>query len=144
MIQSKHKRDNSLQETLIMDLTPMLDVLFLLLIFFVLTANVAQFSIDLTLPSAEQSGIPKEIKPDALLLTMHINPKRWVIDDKTYNSWDEAKTALQKIAAQSPRPLTIAGDKNLPLQRLIKVLTFMETIGLDAAEILVEPNLKTR
>ena len=51
MIQADHtSHKTTILEAILPDLTPMLDVMFILLIFFILTANAAQKTFDLSLP----------------------------------------------------------------------------------------------
>lgn len=125
--------------SLAIDLTPMIDVLFLLIIFFVLTSNSAQFALDITLPKPEQG---KTVEVDAshqMVIALKTLPAIWVVDEKEFQTWEEAKAVLSKIPELNKREIVIAGDKDLPLDRLINLLSYLETAGVQASKILIDP-----
>ncbi|MEH6632556.1 MAG: biopolymer transporter ExbD [Halopseudomonas aestusnigri] len=130
-------------DSLLPDLTPMLDVLFILLVFLILTANSANFSIEVDLPQP-QEAVLKQASSSAITITLR-SPKDdrtslWELDGSSFQDWKDMRKALQTSLQQAPdQPVVIAGDKSASIEHLILVLSFLETQGRTAAEILLEP-----
>lgn len=121
------------------DLTPMLDVIFILLIFFILTANGSFRALDLTLPQkgAEQAA-PLQ-NANHIVLEIHPGSAGYRLDDKTYNAFPELQQALRSKVSNTPDyELVIAGDKEVTMERLLEVLTFLQAEGIEAANILMQ------
>ena len=125
--------------SLAIDLTPMIDVMFLLIIFFVLTSNSAQFALDINLPKPEQGQSVEVDASRQMVIALKTSPALWVVDEKEYGSWEEAKAVLSMNHALNEREIVIAGDKDLPLDRLINLLSYLETAGVQASKILIDP-----
>lgn len=130
-------------DSLLPDLTPMLDVLFILLVFLILTANSANFSIEVDLPQPQETVL-KQVSSSAIIITLR-NPKDdqtslWELDGSSFQNWKDIRKALQTSLQQAPNlPVVIAGDKSASIENLVQVLSFLETQGRTAAEILLEP-----
>lgn len=136
-VESTDDREGTLRD-LAPDLTPMLDVIFILLIFFILTANGSFRALDLALPQkgAELAPVMKEQKH----LVLEINPAAgYKLDGKQYDNFRLLKNAVkQSIAAKPSHELVIAGGKKVTMERLLEVLTFLNAEGIQAANILMQ------
>ncbi len=119
------------------DLTTLLDILFILLVFFILTAGAVYKSLDLTLPEgAKEAAIAPSFKEKLIL---EIKPKAYALDGEEFASLDALKEKLsEQIAQNGPDNLIIAGDKSVSLERLLPVLTYLQSLGIDAANILMK------
>ncbi len=119
------------------DLTPMLDILFILLVFFMITAGAVFQSLDLTLPSsvAEELSIVNEPKH----IMLEIRESGYAIDGKQIAEFEQLKQLVpDTIKAKPEHELIIAGDKNIPIEQLLKVLTYLQSQGIEAANILMQ------
>lgn len=119
------------------DLTPMLDILFILLVFFMITAGAVFQSLDLTLSSsvAEELSIVNEPKH----IMLEIREDSYAIDGKLISGFQELKQLVpDTIKAKPEHELIIAGDKNIPIEQLLKVLTYLQSQGIEAANILMQ------
>lgn len=120
------------------NLTPLLDVLFMLLIFLILTANTAQFALEITLPQAAQ---PKQTVPadDQIVITLYGAGDAVTVDTVTSRDWSRAREVLSaRINAAPEASYLIAGDRNVSLQKVVRVLSFLEARGVTQVRILVE------
>ena len=105
-----------------LNLAPMIDVVFLLLIFFMVATTFAnqEKEMDLDLPTAE-SGEEATDSPDEVILNLlsdgTIKVRGEVVDD-------EALEALLVRTARSnaETPVTIRGDQDVVLQRVVAVM----------------------
>lgn len=112
------------------DVTPLIDVLFMLIIFFVLTATFIQGKLDIDLPSGEsrasdmKSAVTLTVERDGTIL------------------WDGAKVSEEELPVLArdirDREILIAGDKNAPYGRVAEVLSILRKEGITSAGLLME------
>ncbi|WP_020593181.1 biopolymer transporter ExbD [Kiloniella laminariae] len=142
MIDSLSPQDQEM-DSLAPDLTPMLDVLFILLVFLILTANSVNFSLEIALPKPQESVV-QQASQQAITITLHA-PSRpenavWEVAGTPYHNWGDARASLQTLLRSAPeQQVVIAGDKAAPIENLVQVLSYLEKQGRSAAEILLEP-----
>ena len=127
------------QPSLLADLTPLLDVIFIVLVFLMLSANVAPLALPVDLPSmgAEQAEMLED--PQTLTVNLFRGQPAWGLDGQEFNSWAELSAAM--LAERSDRPdvrVVVAGDRDVPMERLVQVLSFLQGQQWLAASILME------
>lgn len=123
------------------DLTPMLDILFILLVFFLLTAGAVFQALDLTLPET----VTDDLRPPTAEtpLVLEIRADGYAVDGEAMASFDILTAKLStKIDAAPEREVVIAGDKDASIQRLLRVLNHLRTEGVEAANILMKKELQ--
>jgi biopolymer transport protein ExbD len=120
----------SKQKPLEISLTPMIDVVFLLLIFFMVTTTFSQqTAIKIQLPQADgQSKV--EQQQQILMLTID-KDGRYYINDKALadTKLSTLSTALSKLSSKKHIPLVINADRKAPVQSAISVLDVAAKIG---------------
>ena len=125
-----------------LDMTPMIDIVFQLLIFFLVTAQLSQYSrADLDLP--EEAGEKTDAATEAGL---SIN----VLADGTYEiasgavGIDEIRSLASDLARESEargetaRPL-VRADRNAPTSALNLILSTLQKAGIPAVRIATAP-----
>ncbi len=131
--------DSDPQATLLPDLTPLLDVIFIVIVFLMFTANVAPLALPVDLPKqgADQAGAIKQEQPLSINL-LSASPG-WALDGQEYSSWETVRMELLKArAAQPDIGVVIAGDRSVPMERLVLVLSFLQSQNWPAASIMME------
>ena len=119
------------------DLTSMLDILFILLVFFMLTIGSVYQSLDLKLPSSAMEEIPQENLSKKIML--EIGNDRYALDGKLIKEFEQFKKAVIEVIQKKPQhELVIAGDKNISIERLLNVLTYLQSQCIEAANILMQ------
>ena len=119
------------------DLTTLLDILFILLVFFILTAGAVYQSIDLTLPKSASEDAPRPAKADHLLL--ELRSETYAVNGEEISTLDELKSLIPTVLKNNPdKQLVIAGDRTVSLERVLNVLTFLQSQGIEAANILMQ------
>ena len=140
-LQLSDTRDGLLRD-LTPDLTPMLDILFILLVFFMITAGVMLQSLDLKLPPSVAGDLPAASKSRHVLFEIHKDA--YVIDGKTAADFVALKDLVPEIIREKPRhELVIAGDRQVSIERLLEVLVYLRSQGIETADILMR-NEKTQ
>ena len=121
---------------LVPDLTPLLDILFILLVFFMITAGVVFQSLDLTLPAAVSESSPATADPDLILL--EIREDGYVVDGVRATDFSDWKNLMSEVMSEKPRrDLVIAGDRRVEIENLLKVLAHLQSRGIKSADILM-------
>ncbi|CAN0035920.1 unnamed protein product [Chrysoparadoxa australica] len=135
-LNEQHLHEAGLHD-LMPDLTPMLDILFILLVFFMLTAGAVAQSIDIALPSSLEEELTLVNEPKHIMLEIHTD--RFVVDGEQIFTLAALKQHMPNVIAQkTDYALVVAGDKNIPIERLLKVLTFLQSQGIATANILMQ------
>jgi biopolymer transport protein ExbD len=121
------------------DLTPLLDIIFIVMVFLMLTANVAVHTLNVDIPQTEDSAVLG--KPDSAVLTIGIADSLtpWSIDGQAMSDWSSFTEALTAHQQQnSDQDIVIAADKNANVEAMLKVLAFLQQHNIPATQILME------
>ncbi len=103
------------------NLTPMLDVVFIMLIFFIVTATfIRETSIEANRPD-QQESMPVVQEDGAILIIIDNNDDIWmnglVIDDRA------VRPNIQRLHAENPdRPVVIQAEPNSSAEKLVTVM----------------------
>ena len=119
------------------NLTSLIDVVFLLLIFFMVsTSFVKQSQISIRLPEAESTVIVEEI-PDQIDIMITATGTYLVNGRELINNRAETiRNALQKVSAgQNDLPLTISADANARHQDVVTAMDVAARLGFTKISI---------
>lgn len=122
---------------LLPDLTPLLDVMFMLLLFFILTANAVPYAMDVTVPKDEDRVAAAVEHPDMTAVTLLPGVAGWKINNDVYTDKDAFKRRLTAILQQK-KPVIIIGDKDASMEKLLSVMALLRKHGIAAADIVME------
>ncbi len=120
------------------NMTPLVDVMLVLLIIFIITVPVMKHSVNIDLPRA--SSQPQETRPETVRLT---------VDAQGAYHWNEARVdendlprLLRAEAAKDPQPeLHIRGDKDVRYERVALAMSAAQQSGLRKIGFITEPKL---
>lgn len=103
------------------DLTPLIDCLFMLIIFFVLTMTFSRPVLEIILPQAEHAEVSGE--RNELLLSVKSDGSLWLGEDR--------QVTLESLAAEldaaPDRVLNIYMDKKAPFESFVSVVDVAKT-----------------
>jgi len=119
------------------NMTPLVDVMLVLLIIFMITIPVMKHAVQIDLPHAVNQ--PQQIKPEAIRLS---------VDAKGAYYWNEAPLAdanlmqqLSAAAIRQPQPeLHIRGDKAVRYERVAQAMAAAQKAGLRKIGFVTEPH----
>lgn len=113
------------------DLTPMLDVVFIMLIFFIVTASfVKEFGLDMSSPDREDT--PIDTKSDTILIRIEENGRIWV--DETLTDIEGVQSSVKRLHAQNPKAnVVIQPDPRAKTDMMIRVLDQARSAGVNAS-----------
>jgi len=119
------------REELELNLTPLIDVVFLLLIFFMVSTTFQKESeISLQLPKANESS--EETNPDTIELVINAAGRFYVNDQELVKSDAESvQAALYKLTdGNRDIPLTIRADAQTPHQSVVTAMDAAGQLGM--------------
>lgn len=124
------------QEMSEINMTPLVDVMLVLLIIFIITVPVITHSVKVDLPQASQQ--PTEVKPDVVTLTVQRDGSlMW--NDETL-TFENLELRLQAVAQQEKQPeLRIQGDKAVEYEKVIQVMAAAQRSGIEKLGFMTEP-----
>lgn len=132
----KFQRANTRKVRATVELTPLIDVVFQLLIFFMLSSTfVVQSSVPVELPEAE-GGVQLERKELTITLVHGDGGPEdggaVYIDDVPINNWTQLTRALVELREREPEPqVLIRSDGRVPTARFVKVMGFARSVGIE-------------
>lgn len=133
----KFKRTLDLKARL--EITPLIDVVFLLLIFFLLSSTfVLQPGIMVKLPKAQTTEITKEKE-----VYITIDKQGHLYLNEKFVHEEKLSKQLQEIASRDPNKLIIVkADKDVFHGRVVLVLDYIKRAGLNRLAIATEPKIE--
>lgn len=120
------------------DLTPLLDIIFIVMVFLLLTASVRLESLEVALPTTD-SPVVNEVDKESITINLLATEPYWAIDGKPYLDWHNFSLALLETVQSSKRPIVIGADQGAEVQQLVKLLGFLQEHGIQATQLLTEP-----
>lgn len=127
------------------DLTPMLDIIFIVMVFLLLTANVSVQTLNVDIPKTEESSALT--RPDKPVISVGIlysdvdanQGNRWAVDGTEFQDWGGFTAALLKARSETPdKPIVIAADKKADVESMLNLLAFMQKHHISATNIVME------
>ncbi len=113
-----------------LSLTPLIDVVFMLLIFFLVTARFEQQEreIPVVLPSASEAQ-PITVEANEITITINLHGQ-FFVDGKLLTA-PEVSHVLEKAAADNPnRSVVIRADERVQLRPVVVIMNYCNAVGL--------------
>ncbi|VTU38157.1 Biopolymer transport protein ExbD [Variovorax sp. PBS-H4] len=121
------------------NMTPLVDVMLVLLIIFIITVPVMKHAVNIDLPRA--SSEPEHTKPQNIVFTVAADGSYYWNEQKIADS--ELTTRLAAEAAKDPQPeLHIRGDKAVRYERVAQAMSAAREAGVRKIGFITEPEPK--
>lgn len=131
---------NGLQTVSELNVTPMLDLAFVLLIIFMITTPLMENSVDLVVPSSEAAS--KAVDPSAVQ-TISINREELISLNGASTTLDQLTDQLVGLKNERPElAVVIRSDKGLPVQKLIDVMDAVQRAKISRIGVVANPETK--
>ena len=118
------------------NMTPMVDIMLVLLIIFIITVPVMKHSVNIDLPRATNEA--QIIKPETIRLSVDAQGQYFL--NETLVADQELTTRLKAAASQNPQPeLHIRGDKAVRYERVAQAMAAAQQAGLRKIGFITEP-----
>lgn len=123
------------------NVTPLVDVILVLLIIFMVTAPMLQMGIDVNLPRVKAKSI--DVAEEKLVLT--ITPAREIFINKNKLPMRDLRIKLENIiASRTDREIFLRADKTVPYGFVVEVMSEIRKAGVDKLGMITEPPEEAR
>lgn len=118
------------------NMTPLVDVMLVLLIIFIITVPVLTHSVKVDLPRADNT--PNELKPETVNLS--VNAEGNIFWNENQLTMEELESRLATEASKQPQPeVHIRGDKAVSYEHVIKTMAAVQRAGILKLGFVTEP-----
>ncbi len=118
------------------NITPLVDVMLVLLIIFIVTAPMLVQGLQVELPRADASPLPqKSAEPLVITLT---RDRLVEIGDQPIHP-ELLPERLGPLLAGGPRPVYLKGDRDLPYGFVVNVLSVLNRMGVEEVAVVTAP-----
>ncbi|WP_432464466.1 MULTISPECIES: ExbD/TolR family protein [unclassified Agarivorans] len=121
------------------DLTALLDIIFIVLVFLLLTANSRVYQMKMNLPQTEQAQPQAAKQPAELQLSLFAESPKWGLGQQRYQNFQTFAAALKQQSQQQPLANTsLASERQVPVEQLLKLLELLQQLKIETTQILME------
>ena len=120
------------------NVTPLVDVMLVLLIIFMVTAPLLQQGIDVNLPKAKGKDLPPEER-----LTLVIKKDRVIFMNDSPVSIPAMREKLQAISKLNPN-VFLKADRDVPYGLVVEVMGEIKEAGIEKLGMITEPAIRTK
>ncbi|MDA0978303.1 MAG: biopolymer transporter ExbD [Proteobacteria bacterium] len=126
------RRPTQQEEEKVADLTPMLDVVFIMLIFFIVTATfIKETGVEVNRPDTETAELKKTV---SLLVGVAPDSAIWI--DKKQVDMRNVRTTMEKLHLENPKGgLVIQADGESKVEKVLAVMEAARNIGISQVAI---------
>jgi biopolymer transport protein ExbD len=118
------------------NMTPLVDVMLVLLIIFIITVPVMKHSVNIDLPQATNQ--PQDPKPETIRLSVDADGQYWWNEGRIEDK--DLPRLLRVEAGREPQPeLHIRGDKSVRYERVAQAMAAAQQSGLRKIGFITEP-----
>lgn len=118
------------------NVTPLVDVMLVLLIIFMITAPMMSQGVDIDLPETTAKPLPQKEKP--IMIT--INREGEITIDRIQVNRRLLRQKLEKLSGQgNDRPVFLNADKNVLYEQVVKIMADVKDSGFDKLGMITKP-----
>ena len=126
------------RESLSLDLTPVIDVVFILLIFFIVTSVFKKEELALMLDLPTSNAKEKEIKKEQIFIELSQNKLAIKGIEVSFESLEDNLKAVKN----KENPVIVRIDKKVEYQRVVKVLDLLQKYNLSNLALVTNEDSK--
>ncbi|MBV1840846.1 MULTISPECIES: ExbD/TolR family protein [Photobacterium] len=120
------------------DLTPLLDIIFIVMVFLLLTASVKLQSLEVDLPQTDTRTL-QTTQADPITINLMSQSPYWALQGAAVEDWETFKTKLVEAVKAAPeKPVVIGADKTGSVENMLKLLAFLQQNNIKATQLLME------
>ncbi|HOT49225.1 MAG TPA: biopolymer transporter ExbD [Syntrophales bacterium] len=136
MARFRRRNDNGNRPLAEINVTPLVDVVLVLLIIFMVTAPMLQMGIDVNLPRVKAKSI--NVSEEKLVLTINGRQEIYINEFKT--TLPDLGAKLESIfKSRTDRELFMRADKEVPYGVVVQVMSEVRKAGIDKLGMITEP-----
>ena len=126
------------------ELTPLIDIVFIVVVFLLLTANAQVLSLPIDIPDTDSKLSKAVPNKHALTVAVKATPPYWVLDVENrgtyqYEDWFDFKESLLARLSQNESSLFITPESHASAEKLLQLLALLNEQAFSDVQILMEP-----
>jgi len=119
------------------NVTPLVDVMLVLLIIFMVTAPLLTQGVNVDLPDADSPPMQQNVEP--VVITIHKDGKIYI--QKSRIELKKLAPRIEAMRKTNPDlPVFVRGDAKTPYEHVAKVMSALESAGIRKVGLVTEPN----
>lgn len=122
-----------------LDLTPLIDIIFIVLVFLLLTANTQLLSLPVDVPTEANAELTPINQVENITINLLISQPHWALDGVTFDNFTLFESVfIERYSSRSEAKIIIAADKSAPVQPLMTLLALLQRQQITNTQILME------
>ena len=136
MNDKRHRSRGAHEPVADINVTPLVDVVLVLLIIFMVTAPMLQMGIDVNLPRVKARSV--DVEEEKLVLT--VTNKKEIYLNKYKTTLEGLNSQLEKVlASKIEREVYLRADESVPYGFVVQVMSEVSKAGVDKLGMITEP-----
>ncbi|MCF1427749.1 MAG: biopolymer transporter ExbD [Shewanella sp.] len=122
------------------DMTALIDIIFIMLVFFMLTANVRLQALPVDVPTQGDESTQMITETDSISINVMADSPYWALDGERLDDFNLfEQQLLERLKTHPKAPLIVAADKHADVQHLMRLLALLQAQSISQTQILMEP-----
>lgn len=122
-----------------LELTPVVDIIFIVVVFLLLTTNSQLLSLPVAIPQADDNELQiAQKKSNSITITLSKQAPNWAIEKTTFSDWKSFKIKLLEHLEQPDLQLIIAASQDVEVEPLVQLLALLNKYQIADTQILIE------
>ena len=117
------------------NVTPLVDVMLVLLIIFMISAPLLQSGVEIDLP---QGNLEMSVNEENLILSLDAEGKHY-LNDKFLHPDVLLENVSKAVASSKSKTVYIRGDANIKYGMVVELLSRLREAGIDQVSLITEP-----
>jgi len=126
------------------ELTPLIDIVFIVVVFLLLTANAQLLSLPVELPDTDSPLQDMTLRAEPITVAIKATSPHWIIDVQDrgtdqFEDWEDFKDSLLRLSRESDRHFQVTPEADASSEKLLQVLALFNAHKITDVQILMEP-----
>jgi biopolymer transport protein TolR len=120
------------------NVTPLVDVMLVLLIIFMVTAPMMQEGVSVDLPQAQGSPLDKKQEAEQIIITV-AGPDKILVNETAVSEEQLLNTIVEATKKNPNTAVNLRGDKSVPYGTVIRIMAALISAGIQNVGIITVP-----
>lgn len=132
----EEENSSSLQDAM----TPMIDVIFVLIAFMMLMINVPLLTMEVELPKVAETPQSSNVQKHVVTIGVLENADEWLVNESKVSSLEELKEQLQAEKMQYPEQLSVVihSDRKVAMERVVALFSTLQALELNVSHLALQ------